>query len=42
VTVEDPAWQTLDPPQRRQRTLDAIGGSLLRWYEGSVDAGIGV
>ena len=23
VPVEDPAWQNLDPPQRRQRTLDA-------------------
>jgi len=24
VPVEDAAWQTLDPPQRRQRTLDAV------------------
>jgi hypothetical protein len=24
VPVEDPAWQNLDPPQRRQRTLDAL------------------
>jgi class 3 adenylate cyclase/tetratricopeptide (TPR) repeat protein len=30
VPVEDPAWQTLDPPQRRQRTLDAIKRLLLR------------
>ena len=25
-----PAWQTLDPPQRRQRTLDAVKRLLLR------------
>ena len=30
VTVEDQQWQTLDPPQRRQRTLDAIKRLLLR------------
>ena len=29
VPVEDPAWQSLDPPQRRQRTLAAIKGLLL-------------
>jgi predicted ATPase len=27
---EDPAWQALDPPQRRQYTLDALKGLLLR------------
>jgi class 3 adenylate cyclase/tetratricopeptide (TPR) repeat protein len=30
VPVEDPGWQTLAPPQRRQRTLDAIKRLLLR------------
>jgi class 3 adenylate cyclase/tetratricopeptide (TPR) repeat protein len=30
VPVEDPAWQTLDPPERRQRTLDAVKRLLLR------------
>src|SRR5262249_18265819 len=30
VPVEDAAWQTLDPAQRRQRTLDAIKRLLLR------------
>jgi predicted ATPase len=30
VPVEDPAWRTLDPPRRRQRTLDAIRHLLLR------------
>ncbi len=30
VPVEDPAWQALDPPQRRQRTLDAVKRLLLR------------
>jgi class 3 adenylate cyclase len=30
MPVEDPAWQNLDPPQRRQRTLDAIKRLLLR------------
>jgi class 3 adenylate cyclase/tetratricopeptide (TPR) repeat protein len=28
--VEDPQWETLDPPQRRQRTLDALKRLLLR------------
>jgi class 3 adenylate cyclase/tetratricopeptide (TPR) repeat protein len=30
VSVDDPAWQALDPPQRRQRTLDAVKRLLLR------------
>jgi predicted ATPase len=30
VPVEDPAWQALDPPQRRQRTMDALKRLLLR------------
>jgi len=30
VGVEDAAWQALDPPQRRQRTLDALKRLLLR------------
>jgi tetratricopeptide (TPR) repeat protein len=30
VPVEDSAWVALDPPQRRQRTLDAIKRLLLR------------
>jgi class 3 adenylate cyclase/tetratricopeptide (TPR) repeat protein len=30
VPVEDPAWQMLDPPQRRQRMLDAVKRLLLR------------
>jgi len=30
VPVEDPHWQALDPPQRRQRTLEAIKLLLLR------------
>ena len=30
VPVDDPHWQALDPPQRRQRTLDAIKHVLLR------------
>jgi class 3 adenylate cyclase/tetratricopeptide (TPR) repeat protein len=30
VTVEDEHWQSLDPPQRRQRTLDAVKRLLLR------------
>ena len=30
VPVEDAAWQTLDPGQRRQRTLDAVRRLLLR------------
>ena len=29
IPVEDPAWQNLDPPQRRQRTLDAVKQLLL-------------
>jgi class 3 adenylate cyclase len=30
VPVEDPQWQAFDPPQRRQRTLEAIKHLLLR------------
>src|SRR4029450_10664407 len=30
VPVEDAQWQALDPPQRRQRTLDAVRRLLLR------------
>ena len=30
VPVDEPAWRTLDPPQRRQRTLDAVKRLLLR------------
>src|SRR5262249_50716087 len=30
VSIEDSAWQALDPPQRRQRTLDALKRLLLR------------
>jgi class 3 adenylate cyclase/tetratricopeptide (TPR) repeat protein len=30
VSGDDPQWQTLDPPQRRQRTLDAVKRLLLR------------
>jgi class 3 adenylate cyclase len=30
VPVDDSQWQALDPPQRRQRTLDAIKRLLLR------------
>jgi class 3 adenylate cyclase/DNA-binding winged helix-turn-helix (wHTH) protein/tetratricopeptide (TPR) repeat protein len=30
LPVEDPQWQALDPPQRRQRTLDAMKRLLLR------------
>jgi len=30
VPVEDPQWQRLDAPQRRQRTLDAVKRLLLR------------
>src|SRR5262245_30477390 len=30
VPVEDPHWQDLDPAQRRQRTIEAIKGLLLR------------
>jgi class 3 adenylate cyclase len=30
VPVDDHEWETLDPPQRRQRTLDAVKQLLLR------------
>src|SRR5262249_8231091 len=30
VPVDDRTWQALDPPQRRQRTLDALTRLLLR------------
>jgi class 3 adenylate cyclase/tetratricopeptide (TPR) repeat protein len=30
VSVDDPYWQRLDPPQRRLRTLDAVKRLLLR------------
>jgi predicted ATPase/class 3 adenylate cyclase len=30
VTVEEDQWQNLDPPQRRQRTLDSVKRLLLR------------
>jgi class 3 adenylate cyclase/tetratricopeptide (TPR) repeat protein len=30
VPVDEPQWQVLDPPQRRQRTLDALKRLLLR------------
>jgi class 3 adenylate cyclase/tetratricopeptide (TPR) repeat protein len=30
VPVDEPQWQTLEPPQRRQHTLDAIKRLLLR------------
>ena len=30
VPVDDAAWSALDPPQRRQRTLDAVKRLLLR------------
>src|SRR5205085_4813627 len=30
VPADDPGWQALDPPQRRQRTLDALKRLLLR------------
>ena len=30
VSAEDHAWQALDPPQRRQRTLEAVKRLLLR------------
>jgi class 3 adenylate cyclase/tetratricopeptide (TPR) repeat protein len=30
VPVDDPQWQALDPPERRQRTLDAVKRLLLR------------
>ncbi len=34
VPVDDAAWPTLDPPQRRRRTLDAIKRLLLRETQG--------
>ena len=34
VPVEEAAWRTLDPPQRRQRTLDALKRLLLREAQG--------
>jgi tetratricopeptide (TPR) repeat protein len=34
VPVEDAEWQNLDPPQRRQRTLDAVKRLLLRESQG--------
>jgi class 3 adenylate cyclase/tetratricopeptide (TPR) repeat protein len=30
VPIDDPQWSTLDPPQRRRRTLDAVKRLLLR------------
>ena len=30
IPSDDPGWQALDPPQRRQRTLDAVKHLLLR------------
>ncbi len=30
VPADDPQWQALDPPQRRQRTLDSVKRLLLR------------
>ena len=33
VPVEDPAWDQMDPPQRRQRTLDGVRGLLFREAE---------
>jgi class 3 adenylate cyclase/tetratricopeptide (TPR) repeat protein len=30
VPVEDPTWQVLDPPQRRQQTLEAVKRLILR------------
>ena len=30
VPVEDPGWARLDPPQRRQRTVEAVKGLLVR------------
>jgi tetratricopeptide (TPR) repeat protein len=30
IQADDPAWRALDPPQRRQRTLDAVKRLLLR------------
>ena len=33
VPVDEPSWQTLDPSQRRQQTLDAVKRLLLRESE---------
>jgi hypothetical protein len=33
--VDDAGWQTLDPAQRRQRTLDGVKQLLLREARGS-------
>jgi AAA ATPase domain len=41
LRVEDVGWQTLDPPQRRQRTLDAVKRLLLREAQ-SAAAAIGL
>jgi hypothetical protein len=30
VSVEDPQWHAIEPPQRRQHTLDALERLLLR------------
>jgi predicted ATPase len=30
VPTDDPQWQTLDPPQRRRRILDAVKRLLMR------------
>src|SRR5262249_18576952 len=30
VAVEDPGWREIDPPERRQKTLDAVRRGLLR------------
>ena len=34
VPVEEPGWRALDPPQRRQRTLEALKRLLLREAQG--------
>jgi class 3 adenylate cyclase/tetratricopeptide (TPR) repeat protein len=34
VPIDDPQWATLDPPQRRRRTLDAVRRLLLRESQG--------
>ena len=34
VPVDDAAWPTLDPPQRRRRTLEAVKRLLLRESQG--------
>jgi len=33
VDVDDPSWQQMEPPQRRQRTLEAVKSLLLRESE---------